>query len=394
MNLLKSKNFSLFYFGCLVSLVGSVLCNFATSLFILDISGSAFAMSLYLAYTTILGLFLTVFIASVFLVFSSMSFNAVNTVVDRAFKDANYDYQVKFKSITNEPLMLSESAFLEQSVELVSVTKKDEELMTYETKMPFIVHGIERGNFINPLKNAAGEDITAAVKDGIVINEFISSAYEIEVGDKMTITVHGRVKTFEVVGIVDHYNGPFMYVDLYDLNELLSYDRGIYNGKWTSTRPVDDSDVSYVLSIKDLTRNLDIAMQMVSLTLLVMILIAATLSVIIMLLIANFVIEENYEQISVLKVMGYYDDEISRLILTIYFPFVMAAYLLSIPITQAGMSFIMALIAKELPFSIPVTLNFTQIISGVGIILVTYYISLLLSKRSLSKISLQEALKY
>lgn len=59
MNLLKSRNFSLFYFGCLVSLIGSVLCNFATSLFILDISGSAFAMSLYLAYTTILGLILT-----------------------------------------------------------------------------------------------------------------------------------------------------------------------------------------------------------------------------------------------------------------------------------------------------------------------------------------------
>ncbi len=59
MQLLKERNFSLFYFGSLVSYIGSMLCNFATSLFILDLSGSAIMMSLFLAYTTIIQLVLT-----------------------------------------------------------------------------------------------------------------------------------------------------------------------------------------------------------------------------------------------------------------------------------------------------------------------------------------------
>ncbi len=342
----------------------------------------------------ILGLFLTVLIASIFLVFSSMSFSAINTLVDKAFANVLYDYQVKFKKPLNEPLDMSEAPFLEMSVDLLEVKKQDGEIVTYESQIPFFILGIDTDNFINPLFNAKKENITSKVKGGIIINEFISRAYQLDIGEKMVMDVNNKTVTYEIVEIVDHYNGPLMYVDLYQLDETLNYDKGTYNGMWTSTRPEDDSGISYVLSIKDLTRNLDVAMDMVRLTLGVMISIAAGLSLIIMILIANIVIEENDGHIAVLKVLGYHDKEISNLILTMYLPFVLLAYLLSIPITRWGMDMIMAVIASKLPFSIPTTFGLHQILIGLLIVFMTYYLSLLLSKAGLRKISLQEALKH
>ena len=59
MHILREKNFRYFFSASLVSYLGSNLCNFGTSLFLLDISNSAMVMSLYLAYVSILRLILT-----------------------------------------------------------------------------------------------------------------------------------------------------------------------------------------------------------------------------------------------------------------------------------------------------------------------------------------------
>ena len=340
----------------------------------------------------VVGLFLTVLFGSMFLVFATMAFSAVDMVVSQAFGHANYEYQVQFKTDSDEPLTFGTSPFFEVSAELEKVVTTNGEVVTYPYTMPFMVHGVLADDFVNPLVNRAGDIIS--VKEGLVINEFISSAYQINIGDEVTLQISGQNKTFSVVEIADHYNGPFMYVNLYELNDLMRVDKGSYNGVWTSTRPQDESNVSYIFSIEDLMRNLEIAMEMVKISLVIMICMAALLALIIMMLIANVIIEENYEQILVLKVLGYHDKEVSRLILTIYFPFVILAYLLSIPITQSGVNLVMAAIAKELPMSIPVQLSLVQVVVGLIIIFVTYSISLVFSRQSLHKVSLQELLKH
>ena len=58
-HILKNKNFLIYISGFLVSGIGSTLCNFSSSLFILHITDSAMWMSVYLSYTTILYLILT-----------------------------------------------------------------------------------------------------------------------------------------------------------------------------------------------------------------------------------------------------------------------------------------------------------------------------------------------
>ncbi|MGL4374284.1 MAG: FtsX-like permease family protein [Turicibacter sp.] len=339
-------------------------------------------------------LFFAVLIASIFLVFASIAFNSLDSVVQKAFGQANYDYQVRYNKKINQPLTMLETPFIEAKAELYSSFVLGEEEVKYEASTPFIIYGTEPNNFINPLVNKRGEDITLFTKKGFIINEFIAKAYSLSIDDSLTVIINGKFLTLPIVEIVDHYNGPMVYMDINKLGDFMNFKTGYYNGKWTDTRPVDEKDVMYSFSVTDLERNLDIAMEMINVSLVGMMIVAIILGFVIMTIIANFVIDENQKQISILKVMGYNEKEISNMVLTIYFPFILLAYFISIPFTRFGIDFIMAKIAAQLPFAIPTDFTWIQCVVGLLIVVITYSIALGVSKVQLKKISLQEVLKY
>lgn len=332
----------------------------------------------------ILSLFSIVLVASSFLVFSSIAFKSVENIVDKAFKNVNYSYQIKYNKLINKPFTETETPFLEYMVEPI----------LDEKNTAFCLYGIDPYNFINPLYNAAGEEITSLAKDGVIINEFIARAYSLQIGDELSLQVKGKVLSYPVVGIVNHYNGPMLYTSLNGLIRSLDLEAGVYNGKWSNDRPDSDKNLSYIFSIDDLARNIEVGMDMIQVSLMIMVVVAVILGSIMMILITTFIIDENQKQISILKVMGYRENEISKMVLTIYFPFVMIAYLLSIPLTRAGVDYIMTLIASELPMAIPTDFTMAQTIIGGLTVMMTYLIAMKCSKVQLDKISLHEVLKY
>lgn len=341
----------------------------------------------------ILSLFAIVLVASIFLVFASIMFKSVENIVNKAFGTVNYDYQIKYSKLNNEPYDITESPFLEYNITPLKKTRNSEDV-TYDTSMSFVLYGIDPYNIINPLFNAKGEEITRLAREGIIVNEFISRAYDLKVGDCLTFEVKGKTMTYPISGIVDHYNGPMIYTNMKKLGQDLNLDAGVYNGLWSSERPQTESGISYVFSISDLARNIEVGMEMIRVSLTVMLIIAIILGCIIMVLITNFIIDDNQKQISILKVMGYSEKEVSKMVLTVYFPFVILAYLISIPVTQSAIDFIMSQIAAQLPMAIPTDFTFIQGAIGLGVVLTTYFIAMKCSKFQLDKISLHEVLKY
>lgn len=341
----------------------------------------------------ILSLFVIVLVASIFLVFASIMFKSVENIVEKAFGTVNYDYQIKYSKLMNAPYSIAESPFLEYSINPLKKTRNNEEV-EYESSTNFVLYGIDPYNIINPLYNAEGEDITIAARQGVLINEFIARAYDLEIGDWLTFEVKGRSLVYPVSGIVDHYNGPMIYTNMKKLAHDLNLERGVYNGLWSNQRPATETGISYVFSISDLARNIEVGMEMIRVSLSIMLVISIILGCIIMILITNFIIDDNQKQISILKVMGYSEKEISKMVLTVYFPFVILAYLISVPITRSAIDFVMNQIAAQLPMAIPTDFTFIQAIGGLSVILITYFIAMKCSKFQLDKISLHEVLKY
>mgnify|MGYP000575691683 FL=1 len=120
---------------------------------------------------------------------------------------------------------------------------------------------------------------------------------------------------------------------------------------------------------------------------------ASVLALIILLVIANIIVEENKKTISLMKVMGYKTNEISKIVLNIYTPFIIIAYILSIPAMEGLLKYIMNVIAKEMEMNIPISLSIPKAIIGLIGLLVGYYIAIFISRKSLNKVPLSVALK-
>lgn len=331
----------------------------------------------------LISLFGVVLAASIFLVFGFIAFDAVGQVRDRAFDHADFSYEVKFRTMQSGFDQEGATPFLRFEV------IPDFDIVS----MPFQFYGVDPDNEVNPLFNAQGENITFETANGLVINEFIARAYSLEVGDRMSFAIGARHLDLEITAIVDHFNGPMMYTSLDRIRHDLRLGPREFNGMWTSTRPEAGPSISYIFSMDELARNIDMGMEMIRVSLQLMVVIASLIGSFMIIIITNFIIEENQKQISILKVMGYQEQEISRMVLTIYFPFVLAAYLLAIIITRLGIDIVMNQIAARLPMAIPTDFTLFQALLGALLVTGIYQGATRISKLSLESVSLQEVLK-
>jgi putative ABC transport system permease protein len=145
--------------------------------------------------------------------------------------------------------------------------------------------------------------------------------------------------------------------------------------------------------VEDLKKNIELAVQMANYSIYIVVFFSGAMALVIISIVSNIVIDENKKHISLMKVMGYKEKEIKSVVLNIYTPFVIIAYLLSIPAMKAILRWIISLVAKDLDFSVPIVLSWQGALIGFAVIMVSYFLALQLSRRSLSKVPLAEALK-
>ena len=101
----------------------------------------------------------------------------------------------------------------------------------------------------------------------------------------------------------------------------------------------------------------------------------------------------NKKTISLMKVMGYNDKNISQIVLNIYTPFIILAYLFSIPVMKKLLSFIVGKLMQSIDFAIPIEFSIKKAIIGLIVILFSYFIAIFISRKTLNKVPLSVALK-
>lgn len=168
------------------------------------------------------------------------------------------------------------------------------------------------------------------------------------------------------------------------------------NEDYSNIKSLDSEEVdsiASVFSIDDLRRNIETQMGRMDAVIYIVIFFASFMVLIIISVIANIVVEENKKTISLMKVMGYQNKEISSIVLNIYTPFIIVAYLLSIPCMIALLKWIITLLIGDTKMVIPITLSPTMAALGLLGLLIAYYIAITLSRRVLNKVPLAVALK-
>ena len=266
------------------------------------------------------------------------------------------------------------------------------------------INGIDKELRLLEAKDKDGNNVYPKLVnyDDIIINQNIAKIADASVGDILVFKSGDKEFRYKLVAIDNSFMGGSAYVKRAPLAKEFENDEAAYNIKFTNDDKYssmsnlskeETEKIANIMSIEDLRENLENQMSSSNGAIYFVIIFASIMAFVIILIIANIVVEENKKTISLMKVMGYDDKNISSIVLNIYTPFIIIAYLLSIPAMKNLLEFIVSKLTGSIDFAIPIEFSFVKALIGLAGLLISYFIAIFISRRTLNKVPLSVALK-
>lgn len=348
---------------------------------------------------------LTSFCTGLLIVLILIGSNLFNYMIDKSFEVMKFKYMVsyntpQFDTNTTDDLILSTSMDLEKIMDNKGREKKlnDE---NYEINLT----GIDSYLKYNEVKDDKDKNLIPKLfeeENSIIINKNISEYMNVKTGDTLILDFNNQDIKYKVVGITDEYMNATGYVNREDLSKIFNYENAAYTMKYSNDSKYKDmnnlseeemENIAGIFSIDELRSNIEKQLSRMDAAIYIVIFFASFMVLIIISVIANIVVEENKKTISLMKVMGYKNKEISQIVLNIYTPFIIIAYILSIPCMISILKWIISLLVGDTKMIIPVTISPVMAVVGLIGLLIAYYIAIGMSKKVLNKVPLAVALK-
>ena len=231
---------------------------------------------------------------------------------------------------------------------------------------------------------------------------YISSAYAdkylLDIGDEITLkeAYEDDTYTFSIEGIYDYEGGLTVFLPQDTFNELFDLGSDYFSG-YLSDSEITDIDQKYIGSVIDLDSLSKISRQLnVSMGSMMYLLdgFSIVLFMILIYLLSKIIIEKNAQSISMTKILGYSDREISSLYLLSTTIMVVIFLLLSFPIETVLMNalfrgIMISSISGWIPLYIDPVLYVKMFLLGFG----TYLLVALIEYRRIKKVPMDQVLK-
>lgn len=349
---------------------------------------------------------ITSFFTGMLIVLTLIGMNLMNNIIDKSFEGMKYDYMAYTNTIETEELDDSADYMISASLPIKEVLDKNNNKKEIEEDLKISLSGIDKDSKYIEILNDKNENIINLLdENNIIINRNMQNLYNIEIGDTLILGLDEEFKntiTYKVSGISEEFMNLSGYALRESLCKKVGYNSACYSliisnhKKYSNLNELDNKlvdKIATVINFSDMKDNMSKAMQKYNASIYIVIAFASIMAFVIIAVIANIVVEENKKIISLMKVMGYKNKKISSIVLNIYTPIIIIAYLLSIPVTKEILKKIVSVLAGDMEMTIPISLEPSLAIIGLIALLTAYYIAVGLSKRVLNKIPLAVALK-
>ena len=353
---------------------------------------------------------ITSFCTGLLIVLVLIGANLFNNMIDESFSGINYNYMVMLNGFDYKESTEGENAdyILSVSLPIKEVTDKDGNIKEIEKdddeELSISLTGLDLDAKYVKILDSKEKNIIPSLSEenSIILNENAKEMLGIEIDDTITFEYENIIITYKVIGFSAEYMGISGYIERSSLSEDIGLPSSAYtmvysnDEKYENLSNLEESDASkiaYVLNTTDLKRNIEKQMDRFNGSIYIIIGFASLMTLVIIAVIANIVVEENKKTISLMKVMGYNNKRISSIVLNIYTPFIIIAYLLSIPVMINILKAIVKAIVGDIEVTIPIAISPSLALLGLIGLIVAYYIAIALSKRVLNKIPLAMALK-
>lgn len=240
--------------------------------------------------------------------------------------------------------------------------------------------------------------IKADLGKGVYVSAAYADKYQVEPGDKITLKEKYERKryTFKVAGIYDYSGAVSVFMSRDKLNKTFDLGNDYYAGYFANTkiRDIEEKYIGTVIDLEALTkvsRQLDVSMGNM------MRLVngfAIMIYMIVIYLLSKIIIEKNAQSISMTKILGYTNGEISRLYIMSTMVVVIIELLISLPIEKAVMNVIFrTMMMSSMTGWITLWIDPKIYVEMFLIGFVTYGVVAFLEYRKIRKVPMDEALK-
>ncbi|NMM65950.1 ABC transporter permease [Clostridium sp. P21] len=327
-------------------------------------------------------LLLGVTIATMLLLMGFASKSSMDYVMKEGFEKAfKYNYQYIFNSI-HQGTSVKGEAFSELPFTLKS-----------NNKINLAVYGISPNSESIVLEDKHGNRLST---NKVIITRPLSDKLNAKIKD--TIKIIGKVDSKEysitVDSIAETYIGNYIYMPLSQFNSMLNYKSGSYFGLWSKDKlDIPENQLLTTLSVDDMKNAVNSMTQPIQLSVGTIAFMSFIIGLIVIYVVTFMIVEENKENISLMKILGYRKKEIYSMILNSSWSLVVIGYILGIPMLLVSLGAMLKSLTKEMSISLPLRINYIYLIIGFLIIQFTYEISKALSKKKVDGISMNEILK-
>ncbi len=234
--------------------------------------------------------------------------------------------------------------------------------------------------------------------DGVYITSVMAEKYQLKEGDTVTLKECYDDKSYDlkVGGIFDYQASLAVFMDIKECNDMFDYDPEYFSGYFSDTEitDIDGERIGTVIDYDSLTKisrqlmiSMGSIMDMVSIF-------AVFMSMILIYILSKIIIEKNIQSISMAKILGYRNGEISRLYLAPTTFMVVFSVFATLKLAEILLIGIFSEMEKtEMTGWIPLHVSTSCYIRVSSMILGTYLIVLLLEYIKIQRIRKDEALK-
>ena len=233
--------------------------------------------------------------------------------------------------------------------------------------------------------------------DGVYISTAFAEKFRIKKGDEFKVKEEYEEKEYEfkVEGIYNYPAGIAVFMDRNDMNATFDLEEDYFNG-YFSNKEIEDIKEEYIateITIDDFTkfsRQLKLSMggMMDAFALF-----GVIMFMLIIYLLSRIIIEKNTQSISMTKILGYSEGEISSLYVSTTSIVVIASLILTIPVANLLMKEVFVIMFAEyagwMPYYVPFSAFIKMAVTGV----VSYAVIAFSQYRKVKKIPLGIALK-
>jgi putative ABC transport system permease protein len=323
-----------------------------------------------------------VVLATMLLMMGFASKSSLDNLIKEGFEEAyQYNYSYVFNTMQSTPPAngeaFSELPFALSSNEDISIT----------------IYGVDPESQFVSFKDRSGEAVTA---NQVIITSALADKIGISEGDKITVTdkLNSKQYPLTIDKVADSYIGNYIYMPLDELNKMVDYPAGSYMGIWSNEKlNIPENSLLTTVTKEEIRNAFNSILAPIQSVVGVTAFLSFLIGLVVIYVVISMIIEENKENISLMKILGYRKKEVYAMILNSSSFTVILGYMIGVPVLLISLKALYQSLTSELSFSMPVMINYGFLIIGFLIIYITYEISKALSKRKVSRISMNEVLK-